>query len=138
VGAWGAGNFENDAALDWVAELEAADGPDVLDRALRRVTEAGDDYLEVDAGAAALAAAEVVAALLGAPAPDLPAAVRAWVERHAAVPPPLPEVARRALTRATGDPERSEVRGLWDDAAPEDRDAWRARVADLERRLHEG
>ena len=53
VGAWGAGSFENDAALDWVAELEAADGPEVLDRALRRVTEAGDGYLEVDDGAAA-------------------------------------------------------------------------------------
>lgn len=39
MGAWGTGSFENDAALDWVAELQAAGGPDVLDRTLRRATE---------------------------------------------------------------------------------------------------
>jgi hypothetical protein len=25
MGAWGSGSFENDGALDWVIELEAAD-----------------------------------------------------------------------------------------------------------------
>ena len=116
MGAWGTGSFENDAALDWLPELEEADGPDVLDRTLRRVTEAGDDYLEVDEGAAAIAAAEVVAALLGAPAPDLPDEVRAWVEVHTGpLAPALPDLApltRQALRRATEDPALSEVRGL--------------------------
>lgn len=63
MGAWGTGVFEDDEALDWVGGLaEAATLAPVVD-ALRATEASG--YLEAPTCSAALAAAEVVAALNG-------------------------------------------------------------------------
>jgi hypothetical protein len=54
MGAWGAGAFDNDDALDWLSEL--GDSPDfALGRAALDVTAL--EYLEAPEGSAALAAA---------------------------------------------------------------------------------
>ena len=121
-----------------MAELEGAGGPDVLELTLRRAAEAGEVYLEVDEGAGGDRGRRGRGGALGRSGAG-PARSGADVGRRPRrpAPPALPGLARRALLRVTADPERSEVRGLWDDAAPEDRDAWRARVADLDWRLHE-
>jgi hypothetical protein len=74
MGAWGAGAFDNDDALDWLSEL--VDSPDfALGRAVLDVTAL--EYLEAPEGSAALAAAEVVAAARGHPAALLPDEVTA-------------------------------------------------------------
>ena len=83
MGAWGTGSFENDDAMDWVADLEGSDDLAIVVETLSRVADAGDDYVETPEGAAAVAAAEVVAALLGASGPTVTDEVREWVNAHA-------------------------------------------------------
>jgi hypothetical protein len=65
MGAWGPGNFENDAVSDWLAE--AADWS-AIERALTEVLHAASNkYVSANACCVALGAAEVVAACLGRP-----------------------------------------------------------------------
>jgi hypothetical protein len=114
MGAWGTGIFENDGSGDFLAELDhtaPADREVFLRESLLAAADA-EDYLEVDEGQAAIAAAAVlVAARAGKPvddgartiaAADLPAADTA-----------LAALAVRALDRVIG-PD-SEWRELWDD-----------------------
>ena len=79
MGAWGSGSYDNDAALDWIYELQYSDDLSVVTNALCPNLE-DEGYLEVDDGTAIIAAAEVVAALLDKPAADLPEEVAAWVD----------------------------------------------------------
>jgi hypothetical protein len=135
MGAWGTDSFANDDAMDWVwglaesADLRVVRG--ALDDVLRT-----DGYLDAGIGAVGLAAAEVVAALDGRAADDLPAEVTQWVAAHRAQrDPALADLARAAVTRITSESSRSELRELWDEADPDDRDAWRASAEDLRARL---
>jgi hypothetical protein len=110
LGAWGAGSFDNDAALDWVAELEGANSLDVVRAALGAAVLPDEVYLEVDEASAALAAAEVVAGLRSQPAAELPVEVRDWVAAHPQpVDDDLRDLALRALQRVTTDSELSEL-----------------------------
>ncbi|RYD66813.1 MAG: DUF4259 domain-containing protein, partial [Verrucomicrobiaceae bacterium] len=82
MGSWGVLPFENDDALDWVWELEDAENFAVLELALEDVASAeAEDYIEAPQAEEALAAAEVVAALLGKPLDDLPEPVDAFLEQ---------------------------------------------------------
>ena len=133
MGTWGAESFANDMAMDWVADLEAANDLRVVRAALSAAT--SDGYLDADVGSVGLAAAEVVAALRKQPAPDLPAEVVAWVGEHAVEPDAeLLREARQAVD-AIEDSSQSELHDLWHEAAAEDRAEWHAAVDDLRRRL---
>ncbi len=85
MGAWGAGNFENDTALDWVWSLEESNDLSLVESAISDVLNSGDD-LDADLGCNGLAAAEVVAALRNKPVDDLPEDVAKWVGTHRIVP----------------------------------------------------
>lgn len=62
MGAWGHGSFQNDCALDWLAELEAG-GIEAIREALQP---SAHEYIEVDDASNAIAAAvEIVAAARG-------------------------------------------------------------------------
>jgi len=114
MGAWGEKAFENDSALDWIAELESA-GVDLLRDALLCVAETdNDDFVDVDDGSAVIAAAEIVAAALGRGRDRLTSAARAWLDQNpeAIVLNDL-ELARRAVERVLG--SGSELRELWDE-----------------------
>lgn len=129
MGAWGDGPFENDDAGDWVYDLEKTTDASLLRSTLESGT--GDDYLEAPDGANAIAAAEVVAAAMGRPAPSLPDEVTAWVAANAAtVTPDVVDLARRAVDRVVADD--SELRELWDEAGS---DEWLRLTADLRSRL---
>jgi len=133
MGACGTGSFDNDDALDWVSELERA-GLDAVASALAGV--AATDAAEVDAsaGARAVAAAEVVAALRGAPASDLPEGVRAWVDgQDREQPDELIASARAAADRVVTGP--SELLERWADAGAAEATAWKAAVASVRDRL---
>lgn len=78
MGAWGVGTFENDDASDWVYQLEEAGDLDLVEVTLQAAADP-EAYLEAPTCCMALAAAEVVAALAGQPAPDLPEEIRTWV-----------------------------------------------------------
>ena len=73
-------SFESDDAADWVSELVDADDLTTLKRALDDVLAKDCEYIDLPAGATAIAAAEVVAALLGKPPRDLPEDVKHWAK----------------------------------------------------------
>ena len=66
MGAWGAGGFENDTALDFVATIASVD-----DLAAAFASKPGKK-IDADTASTIIAAAECVAAMLGRPADDIP------------------------------------------------------------------
>jgi hypothetical protein len=129
MGAWGPGNFENDAARDWLAGLEE---PDQLRETLSQVANAApDDYLRTNPSCAALAAAEVVAAGLGQASPELPEEVFKWLADHPdVVDSDLVSLARRAIERVESG---SKLQELFDEDGPDD--DWHAVLNSLRARL---
>ena len=139
MGYWGGGSFENDHALDWVGDLAAARDLTFVRAALEAASGVGEAVLDAPVGAEAVAAAEVVAALRGNAAADMPEEAAAWARRHRRHPEAagvaLQAAALRALQRVADDPSRSELRLVTDEGDPEARDVWHAAVADLRARL---
>jgi len=131
MGAWGAGSFHNDAALDWIADLVDAQDVALVAAALAEVGELGDTgYLDADVACYALAAAEVVAATLGRPMAAPPEPLAAWLAEGRLIDCALVVVALQALARIRA---RSELRDLWLDTATSGE--WLAAVGELETRL---
>ena len=62
MGAWGAGPFENDMALDWFAELEEETSFSELTRKIEDVVT--DDYLEANLVQEAVASIAILAAIM--------------------------------------------------------------------------
>ncbi len=133
MGAWGTGIYDNDDAADWAHGLDGG-GLDLV-RAALQATRA-ESHLEASEGAAALAAADVIARLKSGGGEQSPYAESAmnWVDQHedddawlALLP-----AARAAVTAIQS--ESSELRQLWaeDDTALAD---WLVVVAELEARL---
>lgn len=130
MGAWGHESFANDSALDWLETLVRGE-PALLTATLERAADAENEYLEVDESAAALAAAELVAAAFGRGCDRLPDKARAWVRVHGQVACEAgTDRARRAVQRVFQD---SELRELWEENG-EDTE-WHADVRELLRRL---
>lgn len=87
MGAWGHGSFENDDACDLVCDLTECTDLSMLEEALRAAINP-DDYLEAPEAGRAVAAAEVVLALLGQPTAALAEEeeLLAWVKARNQVP----------------------------------------------------
>lgn len=130
AGAWGEGSFENDAALDWVAECTSAISISPVLHALEAALK--DEYIEAPQGSAAIAAAEIVAASIGKPSDKIPGELQSWL-RH--IPSEqlkrLAPSARKALARIQ-DPKASELKHLWSEGKP---NRWASVVSELESRL---
>lgn len=128
MGAWGHGVFDNDDAMDWVCELEDATGPEILGETFDLVPSDLEEYVEMPEASSALAAAEVVAALLGKPSTDLPEDVTKWIGANRGLKvASLVRKAKRAVRRVL---DNSELADEWGD----DPD-WQVRGDDLLRRL---
>ena len=84
---------------------------------------------EAPAAEEALAAAEVVAALAGHRAENLPVEVCTWIDAHGIPADDLLDLALRATKRVGSS---SELRELWDEAGA---DEWLAVMRDLRYRL---
>jgi Domain of unknown function (DUF4259) len=71
MGTWAEGPFDNDGAADWSLEFEDADeasGLRLIEDALNEAAGTGaGGYLQYDAGARGVAAAELVAHIVGQP-----------------------------------------------------------------------
>lgn len=133
MGAWGAKAFENDAALDWLAELED-EGIEALRDALTRVADAeAKEYVDADDGSAAVAAATLVAAALGrADEKELSPDARAWLrENDGELGEDDMALALRAVRRVLA--PRSELRSLWGEAGGESE--WHVAMRGLLERL---
>ena len=129
MGAWGSGNFDNDTALDWLAEL---DDPVLLRETLAPVAEAPDQaYLSASCCCSALAAAEVVAACCGFPAKKLPEKAAIWSSFHSdACDAQLVALAERASRRIES---RSELQEVFDEGGTNEE--WHGVVKELWGRL---
>ncbi len=117
--AWGPGSFQNDAAVEWLVELEGEDEQYVLD-ALSAVAEADDgERIDEETAAIAIAAAEVVAASRGKAAPRVPETIPAWIEdNEEAFEDEDVLLARGAVERVKG---ASDLQRKWfDDEAKDD------------------
>ena len=132
MGAWGEKAFQNDSALDWLDELEADGLPALHDILAAVAGSPADDYLDVDEGSPAIAAAEIVAAALGHGRDRIPKRVIRWLDANAsAITADDLVLARRAVERVVA--EGSELRELWDDAGLDSE--WHADVRILLTRL---
>ena len=129
MGSWGLGNFENDDALDYLAELEESYGADLIVAALNDALI--DGYLEMPVASAALVAAEALAAKNMNPRADLPTEIRDWLGRAKF---PLTEQllrqAHAAVARVETDSELAE-----ESTCKPNADEWHAELADLKVRL---
>jgi len=145
MGAWGAGSFENDWAMDWVGDLlESADTSLVL-RVLKQVIEHGGnqqptawgkffgrrtDWLTANLSSKAVAAAEIVAAWRGHPSQALPERVGRWLEINRGRWER--DDAKSALQALEIIKTNSELRELWVEG---DAAEWFEGIEDLEKRL---
>ncbi len=130
MGAWGAGSFENDDAMDWVVGLTHESGDAVLREALAPAAIPDDRYLEAPDCSIVIAAAEAIAAARDHPNASLPDEVVEWANKKPDVAIDLVILARSAVDRIV---RKSELRDLWDEA--DSADAWRAAMTDLRSRL---
>ncbi len=135
MGAWGAGSFENDDALDLVVRLER-EGKTAIRAALEDVTRLGaEHYLEAPEASCAIAAAELVAAARDGDVSRLPETAQDWLagQGDGFATAALLALAGRAVERVLA---QSELRDLWEEggagAQPE---AWRSSIRQLISRL---
>jgi len=131
---WGTGSFENEDAQGFLGRLHSL-GIDDLKAILSRAAD-GENYLEAPESSTAVAAAEVVAALVAAAKDETassatPRQIFDWISKNkSGVPPDLAELARRAVDRVR---TNSELKDLWLEA--EGLNDWSAALRDLEARL---
>ena len=132
-GAWGMGAFDNDDALDWLLELESSSGVSVLEDALEDVTGSWI-YIGAPECSRAVAAAEVVAAMVGKRKSELPDEVKSWIGANDIdVENELVRLANKAVTLIR-DSSKSELAELWRDSGAA-YDEWHAEMSDLIKRL---
>lgn len=132
MGAWGPGIFENDDALDWIAELQESHSLSSVTTVLDTVLDCPSGYSEAPDCAAALAAAEVIAVLIGNPGSSLPSEVDQWLDGyvHQEVNADLVNRARQVVDTILF---KSELEELWRES--DAYDEWRSAVTDLLSRL---
>lgn len=145
MGAWGAGPFDNDGAMDWFIAYQD-DGVSALRELAAELTDLDDaDFLDADIGAGVVAAAEVMAACLGKPllhvaespmGPELHSFQADLVQHKAAVldASEIMPVLMSGLKRVTA-VAQSELAELWAEAEPADNAAFLASIADVTARL---
>lgn len=132
MGAWGTGVFENDEASDWVFTLDEEEGVETLRPTLMAAADLlglTEEILEEPAGSEALAAAEVVAALLGKPSADLPEEVLEWVKGKEFGS----ELASMAQSAVKVVLTNSELKELWQET--DEFTAWKNVLTNLKGRL---
>ena len=133
MGAWSFGNFENDAAQDWLYDFGENDFR-LIDRTLAGVAGMiAADYLDAEEACEVLVAAECVAAAAGYPPLDPPEALATWLAENSPiqVKPAYVEMAQKAVARVL---TQSELRDLWLES--EDFRGWETAVTDLQSRLN--
>lgn len=122
MSTWGPGAFENDAALEWLAQLDGANDTSPLQTALMAVIDE-EEHLAAHLCQPAIAAAEVVASMAGWPGDLLHEPVFDYVQRMQRPSPALVRLALDALGRV----KQSELRSLGAE--------WLHALAVLEQRL---
>ena len=136
MGAWDATIFGNDTACDWAYGLENVDDFGLIEQTLQSVLAVGTDDLDAPEAEEGLAAAEVVAGLLGrwGVRNVYTETAEAWGKRFQLKPSQdLIQRAAQVVDRVMAAP--SELLALWEEAGDADFAAWKAVVEGLKERL---
>lgn len=132
MAAWGSKIFEDDNATDWLDAFES-DGPVAVEAALDAVLELdANDYVQATEAAAALAAAEVVAAAKDGDVKRLPEEAHdALLEHRDAINEgDFGKRAQRAVQRVR---RNSELKDQWDESG--EAEVWSDELLELLERL---
>jgi hypothetical protein len=127
MGAWGAGPFDNDDAMDWTYTLEAATDDEPIRQALAARSM---DSPEATVASVAIAAADVVAAGLGRSGGSVPQPVLDWIAGHPSIAWQAHVAPALAVLAQIG--TDSELAELWAEA---DDSEWREGLDDLRSHL---
>lgn len=133
MGTWGHRNFENDAALDFVNEVED-NGIDVIEDTIQRVANLPEeDYLEDDDSASVLAAIEFIAAAKGNQSEDFPESAEEWLGKTDPAALLVHDNVRisKIIERVRNN---SGLRDAWQEEGSEPTE-WLAVLSDLEKRV---
>ena len=138
MGAWGAGSFENDTALDWAAGVQSVDEVRRPFAQLKQDTDSyigkGELIVESDFACELLAAAECVAAMLGRPSRDFPDDLAQRLSGAGEPDNLLFHQARNAVLHVM---RNSELAELWEEAAAQHgENEWLATLTNLIDRLN--
>ncbi|SNC62958.1 protein of unknown function [Hymenobacter gelipurpurascens] len=129
MSTWGYYNFDNDLAADLAAKFRDTHSLGLLSEALADIPSA--ETIGNDAAQEALAAAELVAALLGKPGEDLPAdLLPITVQLNPAESTTLQGLAREAVQAVS---KRSDLQAHW--TKGDNKKEWQQRQQDLLHRL---
>ena len=130
MGGWGTKSFENDDAQDFLSELKTLSVDDLRQKLVRAADQ--QDYLAAPESSVAVAAAEVVAAMVaGKESAPAPQPIQDWIHQNKPVASAaLVDLARRAVDRVR---TNSELKDLWMEA--EGLNEWSAELRDLTQRL---
>lgn len=126
MGAWDIGSFANDDALDWLIDLQEEDDLDLLEDAFSAVIDQKQELPDASDCSVAIAAAEVVAALLGSPNRDLPEELEEWIPGKPKPGKELTGLAQEAIKIVLA---KSELRELWEETG--EFSSWREDVESL-------
>jgi hypothetical protein len=127
-----AGSFDNDDALEWAHQCAQSRGNALIYATLNTALQ--DGYLEARDGAAAVAAAEVVAAAKGRENGPLPDDLVVWLaHQEKAVVAKLAPLAANAISRILHGPQ-SGLREQWQENE-QDFPTWEANMQNLLTRL---
>lgn len=125
MGAWGAGSFENDAALDYAGEIAT------LDDVKAAFTAQGEEEIDADLASRVIVAAECVAAMRGHRHPDMPGELAERVHDFGKPSTELFDTARNNLSAVMS---RSELLELWGES--EAKGEFARAITDLMERLN--
>ena len=131
MGAWGSGVFENDTGCDFATTVAEGGGIPALTQALDRVLSSKDDYLEAPDAEEALAAAEIVARLIGNSGKETAytASIDSWIKSaQVKASGELVEKAKLSALRVL-----SELLELWMDS--DDFEGWKRSIEEVLGRL---
>lgn len=131
MGAWGIGPFDNDEALDFVADILETNDLSRIKTALNQaIPELNDSsLLESDKASRALVAAEVISSMRGFSV-DLPESLFEWSKDKGIPSSELRLTAHSAVLRVLN---HSDLRLLWEETT--EFDEWRTSVRNLLERL---
>lgn len=126
MGAWDTGSFSNDDALDFIAGVKSTDD---LKRSFATLMAISGEPADAGLACEAIAAADMVAGMMGRPAPDMPDELE---EALTGLGEPTPELLKKASKAVHRVLENSELAELWREA---DFAEWQEAIDDLLKRL---
>lgn len=133
MGAWGAGSFDNDAALDFAGEIESVAD---IEGVFVAVNDQGhvliEEPMDADDACQVIVAAECVAAMRGHPNPAMPEELFERVSKMGKASQKLHELAKNNLSAAT---RNSELVDLWAEAGADEWGDFNIATTDLVDRL---